>query len=138
MGTILASLWYVHKSASSCRQWQNNAAHLAQHNLLTCGESQGANWNGQVDNINWHPRAFRLRNFLTPAECDFLIEKVHDVFMMSTARQLLVEQPEGCACLPGAAAHAAKGQQLSLVKSACQTALTSKQEWVGVCFARLK
>lgn len=37
---------------------------------------QGANWGGQVDNFNWRPRAFRFRNFLSPAECDFLIAKV--------------------------------------------------------------
>ena len=29
-----------------------------------------------MEAFNWHPRAFRLRGFLTPEECDFLMAQV--------------------------------------------------------------
>lgn len=51
---------------------------------------QGPEWHGTVDQINWRPRAFRLKKFLTPAECDFLIEKVSSI-SLSKALQACVQ-----------------------------------------------
>ncbi len=51
--------------AEHCDEW-----------LSSLPNQQGPDWNGRVEVFSWKPRAFRLRNFLTDAECDFLIEQV--------------------------------------------------------------
>lgn len=44
----------------------------------------GPEWHGQVDHINWRPRAFRFKGFLTPSECDFLIQQAKPSLRNST------------------------------------------------------
>jgi hypothetical protein len=65
---VRPSLLSCMSASSSCRflHYVNGSCSL-----------QSAEWHGSVENINWRPRASRFRGFLTPAECDFLIAKVH-------------------------------------------------------------
>lgn len=48
------------------------------------GEAGVEEWRGSVDPISWSPRAFALRGFLTPQECDHLIAKATPLMEAST------------------------------------------------------
>lgn len=41
-------------------------------------------WSGEKRLLSWAPRAFLLKNFLTPDECDYLIEKARPQLEVST------------------------------------------------------
>lgn len=48
------------------------------------GEAGVEEWRGAVDPISWAPRAFALRGFLSPQECDHLIAKATPLMEAST------------------------------------------------------